>query len=324
MSNNELPSNNARLLGLAEDCADGAHELEDVIPLKLIREAELRAHLLALVGDLDAEPIVPGLIYLFDAAETARKLANAARSAKDSEVKTFLKHTRARLAVFLGTAASASWGPTGFLSGSGSSNAVPETQDGRLQCLSAVATYLSQHADYEQPAGTQAPVVTAARAVQLHTQLSDARAFANTKANEQEAAKIARDNAFAALRTDLSALIGELTRALPANDPRWEEFGLNIPANPRAPEPASELELSGAGPTRIHAEWKPGTRSDDDRVLIQIIGVDAEFREYGKSNGGNGLLIKDLPSNATVRVKIIALNGSLEAPTGPEGETTVP
>ena len=34
--------------------------------------------------------------------------------------------------------------------------------------------------------------------------------------------------------------------------------------------------------------------------------------------------LKDLPSNATVRVKIIALNGSLEAPDGPEVEIVVP
>jgi hypothetical protein len=47
--------------------------------------------------------------------------------------------------------------------------------------------------------------------------------------------------------------------------------------------------------------------------------VDAAFREYGKSGGSNGLLIKDLPTNATVRVKIIVLNGSLEAPQRPGG-----
>lgn len=52
--------------------------------------------------------------------------------------------------------------------------------------------------------------------------------------------------------------------------------------------------------------------------------MDAAFREYGKSGGSNGLLIKDLPTNATVRVKIIVLNGSLEAPSGPEAEITVP
>ena len=38
----------------------------------------------------------------------------------------------------------------------------------------------------------------------------------------------------------------------------------------------------------------------------------------------NGLLIKDLPTGVNVRVKIIYLNGSLEAPDGPEGEIVVP
>lgn len=324
MIKNALPQNPARLLALAENCADGAHQLEDVIPLKLIREADLRAHLLTLVGDLAATPIVPGLIYLCEGAETALKQAKAARTATDKEVRRFLTDTRARLALYLGAAASATWGPTGFLSGSGSSNKVPRTQGARLQCLAQVAAFLSAHPAWEQPAGTDAPVVTAARAVHLHTQLSDARSLANTRAKAKRDAKLARDHAFAALRTDLSALTRELSRALPANDPRWEAFGLTIPAHPRPPEAATALELSGAGPTRIHAEWQPGRRSVSARVMIQILGVDAAFRQYGKSRSRDSLLIKGLPTGATVRVKILCRRGSLEAPDGPEAEITVP
>ncbi|HRJ11300.1 MAG TPA: hypothetical protein PK490_23020 [Prosthecobacter sp.] len=45
MSRNAVPRNNKRLLARAEDCADGAHELEDEIPLVLIRESNLRAQI---------------------------------------------------------------------------------------------------------------------------------------------------------------------------------------------------------------------------------------------------------------------------------------
>lgn len=72
------------------------------------------------------------------------------------------------------------------------------------------------------------------------------------------------------------------------------------------------------------AEWERGRRSDNNRVLIKIIGVDAEWREYGKSGNVAELLIKDQPPGATLRVRLIALNGGLEAPDGPEAEIVVP
>ena len=174
MSNNALPRTLKGLLARAEDCADGAHELEDEIPLVLIRESNLRAHLQALKGDLTATPPVAGLIYLFKVAENERKAADSARALKDKEVNTFLVNTRARLALYLGSEASAAWGPTGFLNAQGNSNAVPDTQDDRLQCLATLGLYLNAHPAYEQAAGTPAPEVTHTRALALHAQFPDA------------------------------------------------------------------------------------------------------------------------------------------------------
>jgi len=125
------------------------------------------------------------------------------------------------------------------------------------------------------------------------------------------------------LRRQLIALVDELQLRLSDDDERWEVFGLNIPSNPRAPEPATDLELSNAGTGRVAAEWTRGTRSNDDRIFIQVVGVDADFREYGKSGGDSEELLKNLPSGATVKVKIIALNGSLSAPDGPVAQIVV-
>ena len=44
---------------------------------------------------------------------------------------------------------------------------------------------------------------------------------------------------------------------------------------------------------------------------------------YGKSGGDGEELLKNLPSGAKLRVKIIALNGSLEELTGPVAEIVV-
>lgn len=52
--------------------------------------------------------------------------------------------------------------------------------------------------------------------------------------------------------------------------------------------------------------------------------MDAGYREYSKSGNVIDELIKGLPAGSTVKVKIIALNGSLEAASGPEAQITLP
>ena len=323
MSNNEIPDAERPLLARAEDCADGCAALQDTIPLKLVREGDLRLILTSLKGDPAATPPVLGLLYQFKQADQALATANAERKNKDTDCKAFLTSARTSLLPILGRDPSPEWALAGFANPPANSNAVPNTQEGRLQCLSALAVYLSQHPTYEVPAGGPRPEVTAARAMALHNQLSTCRATANSASQTQNDALQAKKAALLSLRRTLIALVDELQLRLPDDDPRWEVFGLNIPANPRPPEPASDLTLTNAGLGRIAAEWEPGTRSDDDRILIQIIGVDPAYREYGKSGGDGEELLKNLPAGATVKVKIIALNGSLEAPDGPEAQIVV-
>lgn len=47
------------------------------------------------------------------------------------------------------------------------------------------------------------------------------------------------------------------------------------------------------------------------------------FQVYGKSGNVTDELLKDLPPGVTLRVKILALNGSLEALDGPVAEILV-
>ncbi|MCP5550815.1 MAG: fibronectin type III domain-containing protein [Akkermansiaceae bacterium] len=321
MSNNPIPRNHKVLLALAEDAADGCAQAQDDVGLKATREDDLRALLTNLKGDMAAAPPVPGLIYSYDMAKMARNDALAALRAKDAEARKFLIDTRDVLKKVLGDAPSAEWVAAGFTEVG--STAVPNTQDERFASLNALALYLSQHPAYEVPGGGPLPEVTSARATALHGEVSDARQGVNDADTAQRAARDARDAGHGALRRKLIVFVDELQALLPDDDARWECFGLNIPANPRAPEPAGNLELSPAGPGRALISWDRGARSDDNRILIQIVGTDTEWREYGKTGNVTETTIKDQPSGATLRVKVIALNGSLEASDGPEGEIVV-
>jgi hypothetical protein len=309
------------LLAVREDCADGCAALEDSIPLKLIRQADLRTPLLTLKGDPAAAPPNKGLIYLYNEMELALTTAITARRQKDEEVKAFLSDASQNLIRFLGSAPSPEWELAGIGELQSNSNAVPSSKEGRFQALSQLRPYLLDHPAYEQPAGTAAPEVTATRALAMHTQLSDARAVANAAAEDRDLG--AKRAVFAMQRGNLSTLVVELNRALGPDDRRWETFGLKIPTDPRPPEPATNLTRITMGTSRVLAEWDRGERSNNDRVLIQTVGVDTEWREDARSGGDGEHLIEDLAAGSTLRVRIIARHGSLEAATGPEAQISL-
>lgn len=321
MSNNEIPKNLKVALAMAEDAADGCNALEVAISLKSVKEADLRAVIVSLKGVLTPTPI-PGLIGLYDLAKDATGEAKEALKETDIEVKRFLTDARDVLKKILGTAWSPEWVVAGY--SMPGSTAVPGTQDARFASLASLSQYLTAHPTYEVPGGGVYPEVTSARATALHTQISNARALVNTRETAQEQAKNARDAGAATLRALLIALVDELPLRIGPADPRWETFGFNIPANPRPPEAASALTLALAGPSQVLMEWKRGRRSNNNRILGKRVGIDTEWQDYGKTGNVTEKLLKDLPAATTLRLKLIALNGSLEAPDGPEGEIAVP
>lgn len=325
MSNNPISRNNKVVLALAEDAADGATAIQNAVGLKQTRDTDLRALIATLKGDPTAasgSPAFLGLNFLYDQAKLAAAAATTALSTRNAEVKDFLTDARDVLKKILGNDWSPAWVTAGFTKPG--STAVPGTQDERFDSISTIANYFTVNPAHESPGPAPHPIITAARAQALHTALSDARALANARGDAQEAAKLARDAAFDTLRRRLIALVDELSLLLSDTDPRWETFGLNVPANPRAPDPATNLVLSLAGTQQVLAEWERGTRSNDNRVLIWVVGVDTDWREYSKSGDATDELIKGLPSGATVKVKIIALNSGLEASDGPEAQIAVP
>lgn len=335
MSNNPIPKNNKVMLALAEDCFDGCVAAEDEVDLKAVRQGDLSEKIEALKGDAPTAPTppgdpppppplppTPGLIYLYDASKVATGLAEKAVTDKDKEVRQFLVDAHSMLETPLGKAWSPEWVLAGYtIPGK---TAVPTTQTERFASIGALSVYLTLHPTYQILPGGPLREVTAARAQALHTQISHARTEANTARQAQKSAKNAREAGYTALRRLMIALVDELTLRLGPDDPRWEIFGLNIPSSPRAPTAATDLTLSLAGTGQILAGWKRGRRSDDNRILIQIVGVDEDYREYGKSGNVMETVLKDLPAGAVVKVKIIALNGSLEALTGPEAQISMP
>ena len=84
-----------------------------------------------------------------------------------------------------------------------------------------------------------------------------------------------------ALRKRVRGLISELGQLLSDDDPRWEDFGLNVPGNPSAPQPVAAVTLEALSNHRVGVAWPYAVRAIRYRIETLIMGVDTEFQGRG-------------------------------------------
>lgn len=120
----------------------------------------------------------------------------------------------------------------------------------------------------------------------------------------------------------MRGLINELETLIAADDPRWEAFGLNIPANPRAPEPVLNVTAAALGNGRIEASWPYATRAVRYRVETFTMGVDTEWQNKASAKDLE-VILKGFTAGQVVKVRIIASNDGGDAAPCPEVEVTV-
>jgi hypothetical protein len=316
---NETPKNQKVLLALAKKMRAGAASLQAVIGLHHHTDATLNAAILKLEGDSAAAPgsnANKGSQLVFKLCEdAARDARSALKALSDDAVKKLLDGYQDILLRIHGRKHNAGWSAAGFTSGV----SVPENHDLRQTMLAAMRSYLAANAGHEatlpQPGG--APLaVTAAAALALGTTFQAAFDLVSAKEADQANCKNLRDADKEALAEEVSGMITELRGLLAADDPRWEAFGLNIPANPRAPEPVTVLSLVPGLPGRLELTWEAATRASYYRLFIQVVGVDADFRYLARDKDLDHS-IKDQTPGSTVKVYVIAANEGGEAAPSP-------
>lgn len=316
---NETPENQKVLLALAKKIRAGAASLQDTIGLHHHRDTTLNTAILKLEGDPAAAPgsnANKGSQLVYKTCEDAAKDARSALKAlSDGTVKKLLTAYRDVLEGVHGKKHNAGWSAAGFTQ----SPRVPENHEQRQSLLAAMRSYLAANAGHEatlpQPGGTPL-AVTAAAALALGTTFQEAFDLVNTKEGEQANCKNLRDADKDALFDEVSGTIRELGELLAADDPRWETFGLNIPANPNPPEPVASLTMTAVGTGREELAWPAATRATYYRVFIKIQGVDTDFR-FLKRDSDLDHTLTDLTPGATVSAFVIAANPGGEAAPSP-------
>jgi len=256
------------------------------------------------------------------AAETALGLRKQEVSAAYDALQTadnagfsMLTDCKLRLAKLYGQRWNANWEPTGFPDGS---TAIPDDFATRLTLLDSLKNYFTaKPADESVDMGA-----TAALCLAQWNAINAAQADVDQAESAQTAGFNTRANAVDALRKRVRGLIEELTILLPADDPRWEDFGLNIPANPTAPEPVPAVFASVLGNGRIEVSYEYATRATRYRVETFIVGVDTDWVSKATPKDLE-VILKNFTAGQVVKIRVIAFNDGGDANPSPEAQVTV-
>ena len=178
---------------------------------------------------------------------------------------------------------------------------------------------MAAHPTYEASlpqASGPALSITAAQALTLQGQMQTAFTLIDTRNGEQTTTKIARDADVAGLFDEVSMTTAELRDILSDTDPRWELFGLNIPADPNAPEGVSSLTITAAGSGKELAAWPYAVRADYYRVFLKREGTDADFVNVADPKDLE-YTAKDLTAGSTIQMYILPMNDGGPGPASP-------
>jgi hypothetical protein len=301
---NPIPSALDDLFALAEKAADGLHSLQTTLGIMHNTEALLRA-------DLDAARSANSS---YQAAKTTRLAATDAQNSADEDATAFILAARDSLKGTLGQRYSQAWNEVGF----NASIAVPSTLDGRVSLVKAMELYFTAHAEQEVAARN----ITHDRAETLHAALSSAVSAVNAAWADQRNKKDARDEAAVALQNRLRKLSRELQQFLGDNDPRWLEFGFNVPADSELPEAPEDLIVAPSASGHLLARWSASPRALRYHVFKQVVGADQGF-VYAVTVNDPTADMNTFTPGAHVKVRVAAVNEAGESQPSDAAEAVV-
>ncbi len=316
---NETPDNPKMLLALAKNMRPAATTLQDIIGLHHHRDTTLNSAILKLEGD----PTAPagssankGSQLVFKLCEDAVNDAISARKTlSDTTVKKLLDAYQDAMKDVHGPKHNAGWAAAGFTD----RVTVPTNHDLRKTLLGAMRSYLAANPNHEtsklQPIGPPL-AVTAAAALTLMGTFEAAFTLINNLKSDQTTCMALRDADKKALFDEVSGTIAELRGLLADDDPRWEAFGLDIPAHPNPPEATTGLTLQSVGTGKEQLSWNAARRASYFRLFIKIEGVDADFR-FLKRDEDLDHVIAGLTPGTTISAYVIAANAGGEAAPSP-------
>jgi hypothetical protein len=306
MAANTIPKQFDAKCALAEDIADGLHDLQGPLGVKQNKEADVR-------GDTaDAQAAEND----YQVKRQLKIQAVAAQTLADGNAQAFIATAKNVLIPYLGRDWSQIWATAGFINGS---TAIPTRMDERQTCLASLKLYFTNNPAHENP-----PLnVTAAQAELLFQDLSDKRSAVNSATTAMGQARDVRDIAIKKLDKRLSGTLHELDQLLAPDDQRWYAFGLKRPVDQEVPPTPRDLVVIAANAGHLLASWDHTPYAERYRVWRQIVDVDPDFQPILTVTDTDATL-NTLASGTAIRVYVTALNDAGESQPSEIVEAVVP
>ncbi len=256
MAENPIARAYASLIVQGDTAFSGAEAIGDGVPL-LINTA-------ALIGTDVAAAKAAQLAYKTTRAGLAG--LSAAFKSQHALAYDFCFKSRDLLRVYCGRDWCEAWLATGFEDGL----AVPRSYEGLREVLEALNNYFTLNPAHENPAVG----ITASLASTRMVAFRAAYEAVNTRWALIETKKQARDVAVTALRKRLSGLCKELSQRFEDMDPRWIDFGFNMPGAPTTPEVPQEVAVTPIPEARLEVSCAPSPNATRYRFYYQRPIVD--------------------------------------------------
>lgn len=258
MASNPVPNSYPSLIVQLSEAFAGAEDVGAGIPL-LINTA-------ALIG-ADRTALMTAQTNFREARSAVVPFQAARRAAVDAAYEFALK-TRGVLYNYLGREWSEAWVAAGWAS----TLEIPQSFDELYDLTYTLVAYFTAHAsqENEELGVTEAAAQTAFNNLDsTNRAVNNAEALATTK-------KDVRDGKQTAARKRLSGLCKELSQRLEPMDPRWRQFGFNMPGAATVPAVPENVVVTTLAGSRLQISCDPSPNATNYRFYTQRPILDPE------------------------------------------------
>ena len=295
MAQNPLPTNGGQLIALGIKMHAGIISIGPGVPVTMVNAPQLQTVLDAFIAADGA----------FNAARSARQAASDTYQATCGAIYDWLLAVRKVLAVRFGARWSTEWAQAGFTD---ATTAVPTKVEDRISLVLSLANFFIANPSYE----VASLDVTAAQGTLLRNAALSAQQVLTTALANLTTIGDTWATAYDKLTTVMRRLMRNLDGMLKPNDPRWVQFGLNIPASPSTPGQPANLSAHTDDTGAIVVQCDAVALATRYRWRMLRVGVEVDYQLATSSPVPIGT-IADVPPGQLVQIIVQAVNGSQQS-----------
>src|SRR4051794_25603224 len=295
MANNALPKSVSQAIGLGTRMNQGLITYGSELKITQVSQPDFQADVEALTS----------FEATFNSARTARQASADAGKPAELALFQWLQSTRNVLAARYGNRWSAQWNQAGF---NNATTMVPKRLEDRLALAAALAAFFTANPTQE----VKQLEITAAEATRLRNATLTTQEATTAADIVLKTKGTARDNALAKMLANMRQLVSILDATLTPSDPRWLQFGLQMPSTSSTPGKPVNVRVAVDENGALVVQCDPVARALRYRWRLLVVGVETDYRLVA-STVEPFALITGVVAGQRVQIIVQAVNGNAQS-----------